>query len=373
MEKIKISWLTGANFLDVDMPLLPKLSDRFQIRWIVIRQKGSWFDEQSIQSFIAKNNIDGVVLNMPGRLRSFGAFQVYRDAVRLMKEFCPDIFYVNYIGIPYLWPLISVSGIKKRKVIYPCHDYIDHVGVTNRKYYVWTKKLIFTRYRHFQFFSLFQLKLFLNDYKHGKDSFYAPLAMKDFGPPKVAKPNDGKVKFLFFGNIRENKGLEFLISAANSLYERYPGRFVVKIYGNCKNWDSYQSKIKHPECFDLQIRRIGNEEIADLFNSADYLMLPYRDVTQSGPLLIAYNYRLPVIASNHPGFLEYIEDGETGYIHKNEDSQDLCKVMAKAVDNQNKYPYIKKKLCEFIENNISLPRIISLYENGFFKVCNDNK
>ena len=35
---------------------------------------------------------------------------------------------------------------------------------------------------------------------------------------------------------------------------------------------------------------ISEDEIADLFNNADYLMLPYRDVTQSGPLLIAYYF-----------------------------------------------------------------------------------
>ena len=366
--KIKISWLTGSNFLDVDMPLLPILSKKFCIKWIVIKQKNSWYTEKEIQNFIYQNSIDGCVLTMSGRLRSVNSFNIYKKAVQIMKSHNPDIFYINYIGVPYLWPIISISNIDKNKVIYPCHDYVDHKGVKNRLCYVWTKKLIFHRYNHFQFFSQTQKELFTLDYKKGKDSFFAPLALKGFGKPSKMKQSDKIVKFLFFGNIRENKGIEYLISAANSLYEKYAEQFVVMIYGYCKNWEKYQALIKHPECFDLQIRRIENYEIADLFNNADYLMLPYRDVTQSGPLLIAYYYCLPVIASNHQGFREYVDDGKTGFIHKNEDSSNLCNVMIKAIKLHNTYQLMKDNLATFIKNNVSLPHIVSLYEQGFYNV-----
>ena len=366
MSKIRIAWLTGSSFIDVDIHLIPELSKKFYIKWIIVRQKECWYSESEIQNFISENDIDVLIFNMPGRLRSLGAFKVYKNAIQAMREFKPDIYYINYIGIPYLWPLITISDIDKNKVIYPCHDYIDHVGVKNRKYYVWMKRLIFTCYKHFQFFSRTQQNLFINDYGKKKDSFYAPLALKGFGQPNINKNvKDNKVRFLFFGNIRENKGLEFLISAANSLYEKYTGQFEVMIYGNCSNWECYERNIKHIECFDLQIRRVENREIADLFTIADYLMLPYRDVTQSGPLLIAYYYNLPVIASDHAGFREYIEDGKTGFIHRNEDSEDLYRVMANAIIKRDTYNVMKDNLTSFIEENISLSRIISMYEQGF--------
>ena len=43
-------------------------------------------------------------------------------------------------------------------------------------------------------------------------------------------------------------------------------------------------------------------------------MLPYQDVAQSGPHMIAYNYNLPVIASDIEGFAERVEDGENSFL-----------------------------------------------------------
>lgn len=43
-------------------------------------------------------------------------------------------------------------------------------------------------------------------------------------------------------------------------------------------------------------------------------MLPYQDVAQSGPHMIAYNYNLPVIASDINGFVERVEDGKMVFI-----------------------------------------------------------
>ena len=74
-----------------------------------------------------------------------------------------------------------------------------------------------------------------------------------------------------------------MIEAANKLYEKYGNKFVVKIYGGCSNWEHYSKIIRYNECFDLQIRRIENDEVANLFSASDYLILPYKDVTQSGP------------------------------------------------------------------------------------------
>ena len=46
MGKIKICWLTESCFLDTDMPLLPILAKRSDIKWIVLRRNNSWYSEQ---------------------------------------------------------------------------------------------------------------------------------------------------------------------------------------------------------------------------------------------------------------------------------------------------------------------------------------
>lgn len=371
MKKIKIAWITGSSMLDTDEHIIPLICEEFEIRWIVIRQQDAWYTVKKIQEIIDGLRIDGHIFNMPGRLRSYAAFRTYWEAIKCMKDFVPDLYYVDYIGVPYLWPLIGLSSIDNNRIIYPCHDYKDHLGVKHRKYYAWTKKLIFSMLNNFQFYSQTQEKMFRNDYPTKKYSFYAPLILKDFGKPTVAKSSGNIITFLFFGTIRPNKGLEFLIEAVNELYCYYAGRFRVKIYGNCDCWEKYLSKILHPECFDFQIRRIENEEIPNLFVTSDYLILPYRDVTQSGPLLIAYNYQLPVIASDHPGFGEYINHGSNGFLFQNENSTALYEVMKSIIEGKYVYNNIKSNLVKFIADNCSAFSIREKYIKGLTAIYNN--
>ena len=363
MNKIKIAWLTGHSFIDVDKPLVPTLSKVFDIQWIVIRNQGCWYSIEEVEEIMASNGIKGKIFTFPGRMRSLGCANIYRKVINLMKEFDADLYYINYIGIPYLWPFLLVSSIPTNRIVYPCHDFEDHVGVQNRAYYVITKRLIFNTIKNFQFFSKSQQHLFEKKHK-GKNIYYAPLALKSFGN-STEIVNRHKITFLFFGSIRPNKGLEFLIEAANKVYEKHAGKFEVKIAGGTSDWDYYNALIKYPECFTLDIRRVRNEEIPNLYANADFLVLPYRDVTQSGPLMISYNYNLPVIASNHDGFKEYIEHGYNGFLFKNENSDNLANVMSEIIEGKYDIHAIKNHLKEFVDTECSIESICMKYEEGF--------
>lgn len=370
MTKRKICWITGSNFLDVDIPIIPRLIEKYDITWFIFRQKESWYTNEECEQLIKKIGCNGRVFYLETRLASYESFKQFYSLVKNVKEINADLCYVNYIGIPFLWPLILLLGIDRKKFVYPCHDYQDHVGVKMRRYYVFTKKLIFKTIPNYQFFSRTQRKLFLSDYKD-KRTFYAPLALKDFGGEKYNLYKEDVVTFLFFGNIRENKGMHILIEAVNLLYKKYSGKFRVKIAGNCSNWDRYAKLIKTPECYDLDIRRIENDEIPRLFHNAHYLVLPYEDVTQSGPLLISYNYYLPVIASDHDGFKEYIDNGKTGFLFRNLDATDLFRTMEKTISIHSNYSTIKQNLRSFVDKNCSLDSIIAKYENGFDDILNN--
>ena len=71
--------------------------------------------------------------------------------------------------------------------------------------------------------------------------------------------------------------------------------------------------IKNKNIFNLKIYYLNKNEFPDLFSSADYFILPYREVTQSGPLMLGFNYQILPIASNLRGFSEHIEDGKNGF------------------------------------------------------------
>ena len=69
----------------------------------------------------------------------------------------------------------------------------------------------------------------------------------------------------------------------------------------------------------------------DLFSKADYFIAPYREVTQSGPLLRAYNYDIIPIVSSEDGFTEYVDHKKTGFVFNNEDEFSLAEVMEDAI------------------------------------------
>ena len=101
------------------------------------------------------------------------------------------------------------------------------------------------------------------------------------------------------------------------------------------------------------------------------MVLPYKDVTQSGPLLISYNYNLPVIASNHPGFAEYISQGVTGFLFNNCDEKSLAATMIDIVEGKYNLDTIVNNLEQFIRKNVSLDSIVKKYVEGFNLVLKD--
>ena len=135
---------------------------------------------------------------------------------------------------------------------------------------------------------------------------------------------------LFFGNIAPYKGLDLAILAINGIKEKYNDLRLV-IAGRIKEcqeyWENIQRLINQHSLNGRIICRtefIPDEEIELYFKAADILMLPYKFIYQSGPLFLSYNFGLPVIASDVGSFIEDIIEGETGFICRPEDPEDLA-------------------------------------------------
>lgn len=365
----KVFWLTGSNFFDVDEKLVPEISKSYDVYWCIIVQKDSYYKSTWLKKQLQEAKIKGSIIDWP-RLRTLKSFLLFLQLTRKIANGPYDLIYIDFLGMPYMFPLFYLYGLHKKKIIYACHDFIDHVEIDNRNFISEYKKFVFKRFPYYQLFSETQLRLFLKTYN--KQAYYAPLVLKGFGEPTTVKHANDKTVFLFFGRIQERKGLEYLIKAANLVNEKYRNKFVVRICGECSCWEKYNDMIKYPECFNLDIRRIENDEIPNIFNSADYLVLPYKDVTQSGPLLIAYNYQVPVIASKHPGFEEYIDNGKTGFIFENRDENSLATIMSDIIEKKYDYQTIKTQLIAFIKGNVSLESIVKKYVKGFEMVLNDS-
>ena len=119
---------------------------------------------------------------------------------------------------------------------------------------------------------------------------------------------------LFFGLIRDYKGLDLLIEAFAQLGEGHQLLIAGEPYGD---FAKYQRMIDaHPLRHRIvaHARYIGDAEVPAFFSAADCLVLPYKGATQSGITAIAFHFGVPVIATNVGGLAEIVEHERTGLI-----------------------------------------------------------
>ena len=367
MPEKKVCYVSADNYLDTDIQIVKHICTSYSFTWFVVFSRTfSGFSQEYINKYSKENNIKTKTLKLRFRFRSPRIIFQYIDLLKEIKNEKPDIIYINMLGYPYLFPLILLF-IGRKKTIYAIHDFIEHINFKNRFIIRIYQRFIFILFKNFHLYSKEQYILFNKTYKN-KNTFLAPQCLKDFGSSNVHPPKD-IISFLFFGIIRENKGLEYLILSANKLASTYKGRFKVSIAGPCDNWEKYLALIECRDVFELDIQVIMNEKIPDYFKSAHYLVLPYLDVTQSGVLLIAYNYGTPIIASNHSWFKSYIKDDENGYLFESGNYESLYEIMEKIILSKNKkYNFLKTKLTRFINTTISHQVIVDEYINYFNRI-----
>jgi glycosyltransferase involved in cell wall biosynthesis len=114
------------------------------------------------------------------------------------------------------------------------------------------------------------------------------------------------------------------------------------------------------------IHHIDNNMLINIFSHAHYLVLPYRDGTQSGPLMIAYNHNLPVIASNIDSFKELVHDGITGSLYDRTKKKGLEEILEAAIlRNKADYTELLKRQKAHVEISYSTKEIAGLYKSMF--------
>lgn len=112
---------------------------------------------------------------------------------------------------------------------------------------------------------------------------------------------------LFFGLIRDYKGLDLLIDAMPMLGAEYQLVIAGESYGS---FERYERQIAASGCADrIRVfnRYIGDEEVPVFFSAADLCVLPYKSATQSGITAIALHFDLPLAATPVGGLAESIE------------------------------------------------------------------
>lgn len=122
---------------------------------------------------------------------------------------------------------------------------------------------------------------------------------------------------LFFGFIRDYKGLDLLLDAfADERFRRLPVKLIVagEFYTDGQKYLTMIEEKGLKEYIILRNDFIPNEEVANYFCACDIVAQPYKTATQSGVTQIGFHFEKPMLVTNVGGLSEIITNGKIGYV-----------------------------------------------------------
>lgn len=165
-------------------------------------------------------------------------------------------------------------------------------------------------------------------------------------------PSQAKVA-LFFGQIKEVKGLDLLLEAVPAVAAGVPD-FVLVIAGRpWKNdFSRYEAQIERlgiASSCRLHIRFIADGEVGLFYAAADVVVLPYRRIYQSGVLLLAMSYGKAVLVSDLAGMTEIVTEGDNGYVFPSGSSAAIGKALAHILSEDEERAHVAERALVYVQ------------------------
>ena len=170
----------------------------------------------------------------------------------------------------------------------------------------------------------------------------------NFGP-KVSREEairvlglDGDTRYiLFFGLIRDYKGLDLLLRAFAD--ERLRGKRVKLIvagefYSNADTYEQLERELHLAEHIVWCKEFVPADKVRYYFAAADLVAQPYKTATQSGITQIAYHFERPMLVTDVGGLAEIVPHGKVGYVVK-PDVAEIADALVDFVDHHTDEDY----------------------------------
>jgi glycosyltransferase involved in cell wall biosynthesis len=170
---------------------------------------------------------------------------------------------------------------------------------------------------------------------------------------------------LFFGLIRDYKGLDLLIKAfADKRFKERNVKLIVagEFYSNQETYVNLIKELKLEDEIILRDEFIPDPEVSNYFCAADIIAQPYKSATQSGVTQIGFHFEKPMLVTNVGGLAEIIPNNKAGYV-VNTDAKDIADKLISFFD-LNKYDefveFVKEEKKKYSWTNMT-NAILDLY------------
>lgn len=293
------------------------------------------------------------------------------SAALKIKKMNPDMVVFQWwhpYFAPCYWLMEKVLG-KKIKKLFLCHNVFPHERFPMDRF---LSKLVLKSGDYFITQSGMDAKDLMSikkdvDYRQTVHPTYNAFKLKDMSKEEardILEIGEDEKILLFFGFVREYKGLKHIINALPSIIEKVEN---VKLYivgdfdGDKERYLELIEKNNVQENIRIFDGYIPDDEVEKFFMASNLVVLPYESATQSGIVQIAYGFGKPVVVTNVGGLPEVVEDGKTGYVVEVNDEEALAQSIVrffvedkeddfKENVNKNAYKYSWERLVEVVES-----------------------
>lgn len=359
---IKVAYITFPFFLDTCVERIKELSKEVDLYvYVIITPHGlkSFIGEFSIKHSKKKllYNIEEIadpkdvkVVNpyfencksvkfvmMPPKSFNFKAFWWMSKFKKVLRQLSPNIIHLQEPTVIF-WSMGWF--FKKYPTIMSVHDPQPHTGeISWRKALI--KKILFSVVDSFELYSQYATVQFLETYgtkaRILSSSLLPYTIYQRFLRIKIDLPieNERDKIILFYGRISKYKGVEFLMEAFRQLQSK--SQNVKLIVAGKSNYD-LQIPMSCKELIGKSIfiidRYIQNGEVTYLMEKSDILVCPYSDATQSGIIMTAIPFGIPLIVSNKGALPEQIEQYKCGVVLKDYNTETLTKELLNSLSKK---------------------------------------
>ena len=319
--------------------LANSLSPKCEVTLLVTQQNisGLFPDELNPESRLfadrlIDNRIDLQLVNYPKGNFVYKAGFI-NQIIRKVRIIHPDVLHYHSGGDP--WIPIALLFLRDFPLVVSIHDAAHHPGDKPPKLILTIKNRLLSRLADrlivhgIQQSEVFSSQYPINPEKINIIYLAAPELFKRCS--EYQGRTDPRT-ILFFGRVQQYKGIATLINAAPHILAKVPDAKII-IAGAGEYSSIHQAESRYPGLFEIHNHYIKADEVAQFFNRATIVVLPYKDATQSGIVPIAYMFEKPVVATRVGSIPEVVSDGITGFLVDAGDELALADALVRLLRN----------------------------------------